>query len=257
MGVSRSSLYYQSTLKAKDEALKQAILRTWDIHPAYGHRRLAIHLQCNKKRVQRVMKLFTLEVPIKRRKSADGAKGLVVMYQNWLQTLCPIQANVCWASDFTYLWYQGQWLYLATIIDVYTRELIGVAFSQYHTQELVIEALQDALHQRPAPQYLHSDQGSEYCAEKYVRFVHSLGITMSYSSKGRPWHNGCQESFYSQFKLELGPIRRFGTRSLLLEAIYLHIYYYNNHRIHLALQMSPVSFARKHSLRLSSSERVS
>jgi transposase InsO family protein len=244
IGVSRASLYYKSVLSPKDAQLKQQILATWEAHPAYGHRRLAIHLHCNRKRLLRVMKKFHLETPIKRKRKQPGYSSVNdAKHSNWLQKICPLAANVCWASDFTYLWYQGKWLYMATIIDVYTRELIGLAFSNYHNQGLILDALQDALKYKPAPRYLHSDQGSEYGAEDYIAFVEALGIVVSFSAKGKPWHNGFQESFYSQFKVELGNITRFADHALLLEAVYRQIYYYNHSRIHLALQMPPVTFA--------------
>jgi transposase InsO family protein len=247
MCVSRSSLYYKSKMTPKDEQLKQEILAVWELHPAYGHRRLALQLHSNKKRIRRVMKLYALEPPIKRKKkhcnfvSSTGKN----IYEDWLKKLCPLQANVCWASDFTYLWFEEKWVYMATIIDIHTRELVGVAFSHFHNQELIMEALKDALKHRPAPQYLHSDQGTEYCAETYILFVQSCGITISQSPKGKPWRNGFQESFYDQFKLELGPLNIFESESQLLEGIYLQLHYYNHQRIHLSLKMPPALFAAR------------
>jgi putative transposase len=243
MGVSRGSLYYRSTLEAKDEQLKQDIRHVLEKHPAYGHRRIALELGCNKKRILRVMKKYNITPIIRRTKKKVGTSAPSKhSYENWLEKLCPICPNVLWASDFTYIRFQERWLYMATIIDIFTRELIGIAFSWSHDQSLVTEALHHALSHRSIPQYLHSDPGSEYLSSAYITAVESLGITVSISPKGKPWKNGYQESFYSQFKLELGPVNIFQHHGALLEAIYRQVHYYNHHRIHLALKMPPAMF---------------
>ena len=168
-------------------------------------------------------------------------------YCNYLKYLCPLQPGVFWASDFTYIWFGGRFYFLATIIDVVSREIVGVGFSPYHTKELVMEALQDALNKRPPPQYIHSDQGSEYNSEAYVKLAKCFGIEISMSAKGKPWENAFQESFYSRFKLELGPAKYFTSLGQLMEAIYLQIHYYNHKRIHTSLKMPPIRYAKLHS----------
>jgi putative transposase len=246
MGIARSSLYYQSKLEEKDERLKKAILTVWKKHPVYGHRRIALELGCNKKRVLRVMRKYNIEPVIQRKKKSGNTTASQHPYENWLEQICPLQPDVCWASDFTYILFQGQWLYMATVLDVFTRELIGIAFSSYHNATLVMGALTHALSHRNTPQYLHSDPGSEYLSDEYMQFVESLGIIPSISQKGKPWKNGYQESFYSQFKLELGLVNIFQHQGALLETVYRQIHYYNNERIHLALKMPPALFYQKH-----------
>ncbi len=247
MGVSRGSLYYKSILDPKDEKLRDQILAVLQQHKAYGHKRIALHLGINKKRVLRVMKKYNI-TPIIQQKKKQSRKGATSehFYKNWLDKLCPIAPDVVWASDFTYIFFQKHWWYLATIIDVYTREIVGVAFSCYHNQDLVTSALNDALSQRSIPYYLHSDRGSEYNGHDYTSFATSLGITLSMSPKGKPWKNGFQESFYSNFKLELGSVKHYQTSADLLEAIYQQLYYYNNKRIHTALRMPPSIYAAQH-----------
>ncbi|OIO45993.1 MAG: hypothetical protein AUJ28_03255 [Parcubacteria group bacterium CG1_02_37_51] len=95
------------------------------------------------------------------------------------------------------------------------------------------------------PQILHSDQGSEYTGKIYTVFAESLGIRLSMSKKGSPWENGYQESFYSQFEVDLGDLNRFKTLGELAVAVYQQIYYYNNQRIHTKLKMPPALFVER------------
>ena len=150
-----------------------------------------------------------------------------------------------WAEDFTYLWFQGKWYYLATLIDLFSRQIVGWALSAHHDTDLITAALLDALGRHPAPAICHQDQGSEYTSERYDIIALSLGIELSFSKKGSPWENGFQESFYRPFKLEIGAkkLDRFANLGELMEAIVKQIQYYNNDRIHSALGMSPLAFA--------------
>jgi putative transposase len=248
MQVSRSSLYYKSRMDVKDAIIKEQILATLNEHPAYGHKRIALHLGLNKKRILRVMKKYGIK-PLKARGKKpikkDDLGNPTAKYTNQIKNLCPIRANVIWSADFTYLWFQGRFYYLATVIDVFSREIIGIAISFHHNKELVLNAFQDALAKRKPPIYAHSDQGSEYNSQAYIELAESLGCTISMAAKGKPWENGFQESFYSQFKLELGSTRHFQNVGQLVEAIYHQIHYYNYKRIHTKLKMPPVTFAQQ------------
>ncbi len=251
LGVARSSLYYRSKLDLRDGMLKEQILSVLQEHPAYGHRRIALHLGINKKQALRVMKKFGIKPLICRgRKPAKpgdiGRKPS--RYCNYFKYLCPLRPGIFWAADFTYIWFGGRFYFLATIIDVVSREIVGIAFSPYHTKQLVMEALKDALSKNPPPIYLHSDQGSEYNSEAYVKLATYYGITISMSAKGKPWENAFQESFYSQFKLELGPTKYFSHLGQMIEAIYLQIHYYNYQRIHTSLKMPPKKYASLYSI---------
>lgn len=163
----------------------------------------------------------------------------------------PYQSNIIWASDFTYIKFMGKFIYLATIIDVYTREIIGWNISVRHDTRLVLGALKHALTRTgKAPVYLHSDQGSEYDAKRYEDYALGKGIIISMSAKASPWENPFQESFYSQFKIDLGFVSRFEAVEELIEEIYQTIYYYNNQRIHTSLKMSPIIFKQEYENRL-------
>ena len=247
LGVSRSSLYYQPKLPAKDLALKAEIEQVMIKNKAYGHRRIADELNLNKKRIRRVMKLFGIVVKRKRKKPFKPKdRGLAPMAIPNLILGKTIDApHQVWVSDFTYLPYFGRFVYLATVEDVFTRQVVGWAVSFKHCADLVAYALIDAIEHFKLPEIIHSDQGSEYRSGDYLNLLNSLGIKPSMSDKASPWQNGYQESFYSGFKLEFGHPEIYPVLGELVEAIALQIYYYNNLRIHSALKCPPAVFAQR------------
>ena len=131
------------------------------------------------------------------------------------------------------------------MIDLYTREVIGVSIARSKGLPLTMASLQDALLHYPRPGIFHSDNGSEYRAHAFVEVLGTIGTCISRSHPGCPWENGYQESFYNQFKVELGDPNRFHTLGELIAEIYGTINYYNTERIHSALNMSPRQFAQK------------
>ena len=151
-----------------------------------------------------------------------------------------------YASDFTYIKYHGKWVYVATVLDVFTREIVGVSILNTHAAQLVINALSSAILHRAPPRIIHSDQGSEYASQDYTNLIQSLKIKQSMSAPGCPWENGYQESFYKGFKLDLGDPNRCHTLGELVAAIYQTINYYNQRRIHSALKQPPRVFAQKY-----------
>lgn len=168
VAVSRNSLYYKPKLPAKDLILKQQIEAVLIEHKSYGHRRIAIALGINKKRVSRVMKLFNIQCKKSRKKPRfkkdkfpkNSAKNLI------LDTLIN-KPNQVWVSDFTYISYQNKFMYLATILDSFTREVIAWNISSRHNKELITETLLNAINKREkSPQIFHSDQGSDNFLKK-------------------------------------------------------------------------------------------
>lgn len=244
-GIARSALYVIPRQPQKDKILLTQVLTVIQDHPHYGYRRVALLLGKNKKPTQRVMKKYGLKPKRRKakfRKKADE-KNLPSGIANRLKTLCPITANAVWAGDFTYLSFYGKNVYLATVIDVYTREIVGVFIGLHHTSQLVIAALEDAKQKRvKLPQIFHTDQGSEYASQSCRLWLLAEKILPSHSHKAHPWENGYQESFYGKFKKELGNIHRFTTLEDLMAGIYRQVYYYNNERIHSRLKMSPRQF---------------
>lgn len=254
LGVSRSSLYYKPKQDQIDEELRKQIIIVLGLHPAYGHKRIALEFPLNKKRILRVMNKYGIK-PYRRRtknlRKKDDEGKEATKWKNEIIGFCPIRPNIVWASDFTYIKFQGHFIYLATIIDVYTREIIGWNISTVHDTNLVLGAIKHAIMRTgKTPVYLHSDQGSEYDAETYENYVLKKGIIISMSRKSSPWENAFQESFYSQFKVDLGYVNRFETVEELIETIYQTIYYYNTERMHTSLKMAPIMFKQKYENRL-------
>ena len=148
-----------------------------------------------------------------------------------------------WVQDFTYINYRGMWVYLATVVELLTRKILGWNLGLRHTSELVHGALLGALGNNVAPPILHDDQGSEYLSHKMQETCNRHNIILSCSDKGNPWQNGFQESLYRSLKDELGDPNRFNTLEELYEDIAGVIYYYNHERIHTVLKTSPVKYA--------------
>ncbi len=246
LGVSRGMLYYRHRKPLEDENIRDEIVKVLDNHPAYGHRRIALELGLNRKRIRRIMKKFHL-MPKKRRSQQfvkpDDLGKPETGYINEIEKFCPIKPNVVWVGDFTHISFKDSWVYLATVMDIYTREIIGWHLSTNHAKDLIIDAFLDAVDKRRiVPVYFHSDQGSEYESDEYLKLLENQGIIISMSRKSSPWENGYQESFYSGFKLDLGPTNHYQDLGELIEAVAKTLYYYNNLRIHTGLKTAPVKF---------------
>ena len=241
---------------ARDEADLSCLLGANADHPGYGYRRLQIALRWSAHKTRRLMALAAI-VPlgVKRKQPYGNSAPLPVTEPqvascarvNLLKerNLTAAYLHHIWAEDFTYLWFQGKWYYLATVIDLYSRQAVGWALSAHHDTDLVEAALLDALGCHAPPAILHQDQGSEYCSERYDIIALSMGIELSFSEKGHPWENGFQESFYRYFKLELDAkkLDRFAGIGELSAAIATQFQYYNTERIHSALATSPAAYA--------------
>ena len=249
MGIARSSLYYTSRMKSRDAPLLEKILIVHAEHPFYGHRRIAMALKANHEPIRRIMKVNNI-VPLQRKRKQpfkpDDQGNLPTKIPNQTKNVSFFRPNDAWAADFTYLSFRGRMVYLATTIDLCTREIVGWHIAIKHTAHLIIMALTDATTRHGvAPGVGHSDQGSEYMGEQYQALLLAQGTQPSASSKGCPWQNGYQESFYSQFKIELGNIERYDTLGELVEAIHQQIFYYNSKRIHTGLKMSPQEYKKQ------------
>jgi len=256
IGYSRTHHYYQHKQPTKDWQTKQLIETALRDHPGYGHKRLAIHLGINKKRILRVIKIFSIK-PYRRITLKEYRKPKDSVFPNYLMSEEPCGPGDIYASDFTYIKYRGKWLYVATALDVFTREIVGVSILNTHATQLVMNALSSAVLHRAPPRIIHSDQGSDYCSKDYTTLIQKLKIKQSMSAPGCPWENGYQESFYKGFKLDLGDPNRYGTLGELVAAIYQTINYYNQKRIHSALKVPPRLFKEQHEVSLKNLEKVS
>jgi len=245
VGTYRGFLYYKPKKPDKDWKLKCRIEEVLRSHPSYGSRRLAIALTLNRKRIKRVMNFFGIKPYRRRGRKWKKTKNIKVIYPNLLMHTYPAYPNHIWTADFTHVNFGKKIIYIATVLDLYTRRIVGVAVYTTHAVQLVLSALLSALHNNPRPTIFHSDNGSEYNAEVFINALKTVGINISRSAPGCPWENGYQESFHSQFKVDLGDPNRFKTLGELVYEIYQTIYTYNHTRIHSALKMPPERFALK------------
>lgn len=252
VGTYRGFLYYKPKKPERDWNIKCRIEEVLRIHPSYGSRRLAIALHLNRKRVKRVMNLFGIKPYRWRGRRWKKSRNIKVMYPNLLLTNHPQYPNHIWTADFTHVNYRNKIIYIATVLDLYTRRIIGLAVYTTHAIQLTLSALMSALHTNPRPIIFHSDNGSEYNAEVFINALTTVGTSISRSAPGCPWENGYQESFHSQFKVDLGDPNRFNTLGELVYTIYQTIYTYNHTRIHSALKMPPVQFAQRVALSFNS-----
>lgn len=243
--IPKASFYYKSLLQEKDNQLKNEIEKVISSHPSYGHKRIALELKINRKRIRRVMNKFGIKPSRRRRKPFK--KYLKDKYEakNLLVSLLPLYENYVWITDFTYLFWRGRWVYVCTAINLYTRMVVGISIKTNHSALLVSEALLNALATNVTPVIIHSDQGSEYKSKLFRSILKDYKVLQSMSKKGSPWQNGYQESFFSNWKIDIGDVNRFSSLGELTAEIYRSIYYYNNLRIHTSLKMSPVQFKEK------------
>lgn len=248
LGVSRSSLYYQPKRPAADEKLRQAIETVMMENPGYGSPRVAMALGINKKRVARVMKKFGLK-PARRaktpRKPGDQGKAPVPV-PNILKRLSPIVPNFVWVSDFTYIRYRSIFVYLCTVLDLFTGKVLGSNIALRHDARFVWISIQRAAKEvGGCPGWFHSDQGSEYDSELVSAWLTSHGVQISMSPKKSPWWNASQESFFGRFKVDFGDPDRFESLADLVEALYRQLHYHSNFRIKSKLRMPPAVFYAK------------
>jgi putative transposase len=225
---------------------------------AYGSPRLqeALATQglfCSRKRVARLMREEGL-VPKKVRQArrTTHSIGTHPKAPNLLNRQFTVRApDTVWAGDITYLWTDEGWLYLAVVLDLYSRRVVGWSISDRLTQELAIAALQRALSERHVDEDLlhHSDRGSQYTSEAYQRLLRARGLRVSMSRSGDCWDNAVVESFFATLKTELG--ERFPSRSAAHLQLFDYIeVFYNRQRLHSSLgYLTPVQiearFARE------------
>lgn len=157
--------------------------------------------------------------------------------------------NEKWVSDITYVWTEEGWLYLAVVMDLYSRQIVGWALSERMTTELVKGALQMALWRRQMPRgvIVHSDRGSQYCSRDYQQLLTNNGLTCSMSKRGDCFDNAAMESWNHSFKVEAIHGEKLLTRQFAKNHVFDYIeVYYNRQRLHSKLGYhSPVSFEAK------------
>lgn len=259
--LSRTSYYVRpSKQAARDQQAVAELQAVHEVHPFYGVDRLALHLGWNKKKTRRIRTLagVVIPTPSKKHRSGRGGKAEISAPLNILQRYAKFRNELrpqdgldyadmvdahAWVQDFTYLWFSNHMHYLAVVLDLKTRQVVGWRLGLRHSSELTHEALLDALSKHHAPAILHSDQGSEYLSYKHQELCDKMEIQLSASNKASPWQNGFMERWFGGFKREMGNLTQHNDLAQLHEAIAMQIYYYNHTRIHSALGMSPAAYA--------------
>lgn len=205
-------------------------------------------------RVARLMHLHGIRGVCRRRvPSRPRTESPTVLAANVLQRdFRATRPNQKWAGDITYVLTREGWLYLAVLVDLYSRRIVGWAMAARITTELTHTALRMALQQRRIMGGLlhHSDRGSQYAALTYQRELAVQGITCSMSRPGNCWDNAVVESFFASLKTELIYRRQFQTRQQAHSEIFTYLEgFYNRRRRHSALgYLSPLEFERQASL---------
>jgi len=183
----------------------------------------------------------------KKFKATTNSKHSLPVAANLLQQDFTATApNQKYVSDITYLWTDEGWLYLATVIDLYSRLVVGWAMSERMTAQLVCDALQMALWRRRMPTgvIVHSDRGSQYCSAAYQALIKRHALLCSMSAKGCCYDNACAESFFHTLKVEAIHGERFATREEMRQTVFEYIEVdYNRTRRHSANgYISPEAF---------------
>lgn len=253
MKISVSNLHYQSKRELKDLEVKKQIKDTFKTHPAYGHRRLAIELKMNKKKIRRVMKKFGLKPPrlwYQKKYLTKQNKKYQDQFENLIKDLKKPLINDVWSGDLTYLKFKERFFYLSAIQDFVSNEILAFNLSDKHDSWLTLKTIQEAVYRYGInPNIFHFDRGRENLARNCLEYLKSLGIKISVSDPGSPWQNHT-ESFFSRFKTETGDLNRFEDLGELTEYVYQFINYYNKERIVTRLKTSPVKY--RQSLRICS-----
>ncbi|MGH9549956.1 MAG: IS3 family transposase, partial [Terriglobales bacterium] len=208
---------------------------------------------CSENRVARLMRKAAISAqPKPRRQPTDvGVRPEHGIAPNVLQRdFAAAAPNRKWAADFTYIWTGEGWLFVAVVVDLFSRRVVGWSMQSTMTAQLVLDALLMALWRRGKPTELlhHSDQGSQYTSEDFQRLLAAEGVTCSMSRRGDCWDNSAVESFFASLKKDRVHRTTYATREAARADIFDHVEaFYNSRRRHSTLgQVSPMEFERTH-----------
>jgi putative transposase len=227
-----------------------------DSDQTYGARRVRRDLRdwghrCGVHRVGRLMRLARLEArPKRRRLPFDlGTRQESCIAPNVLdRRFDSAEPSRKWVADFTYLWTAQGWLYVAVVLDLFSRRVVGWSMSAQMSSQLVTDAMLMAIWRRGPVQALlsHSDQGSQYTSEQFQRLLAAHGITCSMSRSGNCWDNAAMESFFSTLKIERTNRKQYATRDEARADVFDYIErFYNAKRRHSTLgYLSPIDYEK-------------
>jgi len=241
-----------------NQHLTDAIRRIHEAHKGrVGAPRVTRHLReegerVGKNRVAHLMRANSLRAKAARKyKATTHSNHTLPVAPNRLeQDFTATAPNQKWVSDITYIATDEGWLYLAVVLDLYSRLVVGWAMSERMTATLVCDALQMALwrRKRPCGVIVHSDRGSQYCSDSYQRLLRDHGLVCSMSKKGDCYDNAAMESWNHSLKVEAIHGERFVTRQIARNQVFDYIeVYYNRKRLHSRLgYLSPEAFELRH-----------
>lgn len=262
LNVSRSGFHDWRTRSAGERQRSNAdldpqIRRIFANHKQrYGAPRIVdelndLGLNCSKNRVARRMKVMGLRaIQAKKFKVTTDSNHSKPIAQDLIeQDFTATQANEKWVSDITYLWTDEGWLYLAVVMDLYSRAIVGWSMQRRMTQQLVVDALTMALFRRKFPKntIIHSDRGSQYCSAAYQKLIKEAGLRCSMGRRANCYDNAAMESFFHTLKVELVHRDRYATRRSASAAVFEYIeVYYNRKRKHSAIgHQIPMQFEQQ------------
>jgi putative transposase len=263
LGVSRSGFYAWLTREPSDRARRDDVLTRevrksfLDSDRTYGARRvwhdvLAAGLSIGLHAIERLMRLNALKArPRRRRLPADtGVRPVAELPANILdRQFDAVAPNRKWVADFTYIWTAEGWLYVAVVLDLYSRRIVGWSMSATMAAELVTDALVMAIWRRGRPRELlhHSDRGSQYTSEQCQRLMAEHGVLCSLSRSGNVWDNAAVESFFSSLKTERTARKVYRSRDQARADVFDYIErFYNPRRRHSTLgYVSPVAYEQQ------------
>ena len=207
-------------------------------------------VMAGKERVRKAMKNNNIRVDPRRRfKVTTNSNHTFPIAPNLLNRAFDVATpNTAWVGDITYVWTAGGWLYLATVIDLFSRQVVGFAMGGRMGAQLVVDALRMAWFRRkPAPGLIfHSDRGSQYASHAFAKQVKAFKMRASMSRKGDCWDNAVAESLFGSLKTESLHRHDFGTRRAASDEIMAWLTTYNSTRLHSTLEyLSPMQFEKK------------
>lgn len=258
LGVSRSGFYAwcsrpRSQRSQTDELIGNLVRQSFlGSDRTYGARRvwrdvLALGHDCGLHRIERLMRLQALRARPKRRGLPKDRGERSAVAENVLDRQFQADApNQKWVADFTYIWTAEGWLYVAVVLDLFSRRAVGWSMQESMTSQLVADALMMAVWRRGKPMALlhHSDRGSQYTSEHFQGLLKDQGITCSMSRAGEVWDNSAMESFFSTLKIERVHRKVYRTRAQARADVFDFIEaFYNPKRRHSTIgYISPVKF---------------
>lgn len=243
---------------ANRQLLREIRLVHAEVNGIYGHRRIHAELlaqgfACGRHRIAGLMRRNGIRVRTRKRwRPVSGGQHLLPVAPNLLQRqFAAGDVNQRWVSDMTYIRTGEGWLYLAVVLDLYSRAIVGWAMHHRMQQELVHAALTMAVARRqPAGEMiLHSDRGSQYCAFDYQALLKRHGIVPSHSRAGNCWDNAAMESFFRSLKSERVYLTHYRSYEEARTDGFDYIRFYNHQRRHSTLgYLTPVEFERRRSV---------